>query len=83
MAVWYERHGNWWMIQWCSGGWFSLGFHIEFRTRAVQTGQKFGPYVDLHIGLFIISVGRNPYYSSAWEGIISAGRGGEIVDGIR
>lgn len=72
------------MIQWCrKAGWFSLGVHIDFKKRKTgKDGTRYGPYVDLHLGILIVSVGVNPYYSSGWEGIISAGRGGEIADGI-
>ena len=69
------------MVQWrWPPSWISFGVHIDFARRFVPRAvQYYGPYVDLHFLCFIFSVGRNPYYSSAWEGIISAGRGGEIV----
>lgn len=78
---WHQKHGSWWMIQWHQGlFWLSLGIHIDLKKRYVPKSDKYyGPYIDLHFLSIIISIGRNPYYSSAWEGVISVGRGGEII----
>lgn len=72
--MWQIRHGSWWMLQWQFDGWFSLGLHIDFKRRV--HGRYFvpyGPYLDLHIGPCILSVGRNCYLAT--DGI-NAGRGG-------
>jgi len=51
------------MTQWELDGWFSLGIHIDFRHRHRGDGLHYGPYVDLHLGFFILSLGLNPVYA--------------------
>lgn len=76
MSQWHLRHGSWWMLQWAFDGWLSLGVHFDFRTRHLDDGQVYGPYVDVHLGCLIVSVGRNPAYSGSIEHLTSVGRGG-------
>jgi hypothetical protein len=83
---WEVRHGSWYMVQWGwekrwgmrvpFAGWLSFGVHIDTVTRHNNRGCKYGPYVDLHAGLLVISVGRNPYYSSEYHSICGHSRGG-------
>lgn len=72
MARWHLHHGRWWMVQWSINGWLSLGVHVDFRRRSVGDGRTFGPYVDLHVGPVIVSVGNNP----VWSGNHQADHGG-------
>ena len=77
MASWYQHYGPWWMIQWAVDGWCSLGIHIDFRTRTSSTtGLKYGPYIDLHLLFFIVSLGRNPVHSGEIDLHNSVSRGG-------
>jgi hypothetical protein len=69
------------MIQACFDGWFSLGVHIDPRSR--QTGLTkipYGPYIDIHLGCFVFSFGRNPVYSGTLEAESSLCRGGRRGD---
>lgn len=75
MARWHLWHGNWWMVQASLAGWFSLGIHIEPRRRTSPNG-GYGPYVDLHLGVVILSLGRNPVWSGDLEAGVSVSRGG-------
>ena len=68
------------MVQWCLDGWFSLGVHVDFRIRQISDGQTYGPYVDLHLGCVIISIGNNPAFSGRLESACSVSRGGVPVD---
>jgi len=78
MAAWHQHYGSWWMVQWSLDGWVSLGVHVDFRTRRNSTcGEKYGPYVDLHLGCFIVSLGRNPVRSGEIDLKANCGRGGE------
>lgn len=77
MAVWHLKHGRWWMLQWCFAGWFSLGIHIEPRTGiTTKSGFRFGPYVDLHLGPFILSLGRRPQFTHIDKWAFQGSRGG-------
>ena len=74
---WYVAWGSWWMVQACPDGWLSLGVHVDPRCRTeALTGNRFGPYVDFHLGCVIVSLGRNPFYSARWHQYASFGRGG-------
>ncbi len=63
------------MVQACFGGWFSLGLHVEPRRRLGYQG-AYGPYVDLHLGCFVLSLGVNPVWSGEIEAHVSVSRGG-------
>lgn len=43
-------HGRWWAVQLYVNKYVSLGVHIDWGR----------PYLDLHLGLFIVSVGYRP-----------------------
>lgn len=43
--------GPWWAVQLYVGRYVSLGVHVDFAR----------PYVDLHLGWLIVSIGREPY----------------------
>lgn len=82
MAIWHEKHGKWWMLQWCFDWWFSFGIHIDFRRR--KTGDKkipYGPYFDIHFGWLVLSLGYHPYWSGEVNCLL--GRGGERGDDIK
>lgn len=69
------------MVQWAVDGWVSLGVHVDFRRRVnAVNGERFGPYVDLHLGVLILSVGVNPLYSGELDSTVSVSRGGERAD---
>lgn len=81
MARWNIRYGKYWMVQWCFNGWVSLGVHIDFNCRtAEKTKERYGPYVDFHVGPAIFSLGLRPYYSTVMAANL-VGRGGAITDG--
>ena len=77
LTGWHCHYGSWWMVQWACEGWVSLGLHIDWRRRLhVPSGETYGPYLDLHVGCCIVSVGHNPSRSSAFELKAGVGRGG-------
>lgn len=80
MARWYIRHGSWWMLQWVwPAWWWSLGIHIDPRvTGRTEQGKPFGPYLDLHVWMFILSLGRNPVYTHGDTYRGTASRGGVL-----
>lgn len=61
--MWHRKYGRWWMVQGAWDGWLSFGFHIDFRHRRRGDGSSYGPYVDLHLGVVIISLGWQPVYA--------------------
>lgn len=75
-SEWHIKYGSWWMVQWCLDGWFSLGFHIDLKSRKDNLDRKYGPYIDLHLGFIIISFGVNPAYSGELESVLGVSRGG-------
>ena len=64
------------MAQACFDGWVSLGIHIDLRRRATASCRRYGPYIDLHLGCLIVSLGRNPAYSGEIDAAASVSRGG-------
>lgn len=58
-ARWGVRYGRWWMIQWSLDGSASLGIHVDPRARIAERG-RFGPYLDLHLGPIVVSLGYHP-----------------------
>jgi len=74
--VWHLRYGSWWMVQASFSGWLSLGVHVDVRRRHTNSGLRYGPYIDLHLGCVILSFGVNPAYSGEIEAACSVGRGG-------
>ena len=64
--MWGYRHGRFWMIQWVLDGTLSLGIHIDPLRRQWGEGEGFfGPYVDLHLGPLVLSVGNRPARANA------------------
>ena len=70
------RYSRWWAVQWVLDGWFSLGIHIDFRHRRADSGRTYGPYLDLHLGVVVLSLGWQPIYSGDLERALSVSRGG-------
>ena len=64
------------MLQWSCNWWFSLGLHVDLKRRRDHQGRSYGPYLDLHLGGVILSLGWNPAYSGELERLISTSRGG-------
>lgn len=78
---WYLWFGKWWMVQCCLDGGLSLGVHIDLRCRRTgKTNQRYGPYIDLHVLCFIISIGVNPVYSGDLDALASYSRGGRNAE---
>lgn len=76
-TAWHLRYGSWWALQWCADGWLSLGLHVDPRTRRhARTGLVYGPYLDLHLLIVIVSLGRRPQLSGELERSVSVSRGG-------
>lgn len=73
---WGIRYGRWWAVQWVLDGWFSLGVHIDLRHRRDSQGRSFGPYLDLHLGVVVVSIGWQPTLSGDLERALSISRGG-------
>jgi hypothetical protein len=53
------------MVQWAWDGWVSLGFHFDFKHR--RRTHSYGPYIDLHLGCLILSLGNNPVFAGDIE----------------
>lgn len=63
MTRWAIRYGRWWMVQVALDGTVSLGIHIDpLRRRAIDA--TYGPYLDMHVGPVVLSIGNRP----AWAG---------------
>jgi len=80
VSKWLCRYGQWWMVQVVWDGWLSFGIHLDFLHRRDTWGRTFGPYVDLHLGIMILSLGWHPYLSTDLQRVISVSRGGPPVD---
>ncbi|MDP9145913.1 MAG: hypothetical protein M3N43_14690 [Actinomycetota bacterium] len=74
--MWGVRYGRWWSVQWVLDGWFSLGVHVDLKRRTHLVVGTYGPYIDVHLGVVIVSVGNNPAYSGDLERALSVSRGG-------
>lgn len=62
-ASWSGR-GPHWLRHLPFDGWIDLGgIHLELRHRHRGDGLTYGPYVDLHLGLVVVSLGLNPIYA--------------------
>jgi hypothetical protein len=63
---WGCRSGRFFAIQWIMDGSLSLGIHVDPLIRQWGEGPgTYGPYVDLHLGPFILSIGNRPARASA------------------
>lgn len=56
---WGIAYGRWWMVQYALSGALSLGLHVDPCRRAGDAG-PYGPYLDLHLGPVVLSVGYHP-----------------------
>ena len=68
------RYGTYWACQRNSG--LSLGIHVEWRSRMSGAGVRYGPYVDLHLIQWVVSIGVNPIYAGELHLKASFSRGG-------
>jgi len=75
MAGWNLHHGSWWMVQWTFDWWVSFGIHLDLKHRVRADKQSYGPYIDIHLFCFILSLGYHPYISGEIEKSISVSRG--------
>lgn len=73
-----RRWGSWWAVQSTPG--FSLGIHVDPRSRLAANDVRYGPYVDLHLIRWVVSVGVNPIYSGAIDLLESWAHGGINAD---
>ena len=71
MAKWHICYGRFWAVQWSINWCLSLGVHIDGRWRLA-----YGPYIDLHAGPAIVSLGRHPVFTSQEESQLTFSRGG-------
>jgi len=78
MARWGIRYGSWWAVQWVLDGWLSFGVHVDLRRRPHAGVGTYGPYIDLHVGVLILSIGNQPAYSGDLERALSISRGGVV-----
>lgn len=53
------------MVQWSFDWTFSLGLHLDPVRRQWADGLTYGPYLDLHLGPFAVSLGCHP--ARAWN----------------
>lgn len=76
---WYMIWGRWWLVYWTLDLTFSLGVHVEPHCRPynLKTGEhsSYGPYVDIHLPMFVISLGNNPVYMEAIDALRRYARG--------
>lgn len=68
------RYGSWWALQRNSG--LSFGVHVEPRSHVSGAGVRYGPYVDVHVVQWVVSVGVNPIYAGELHLKASYSRGG-------
>lgn len=71
------------MLQWQLSWWASLGVHVDLKRRHAANGQfkgrSYGPYLDVHAGFVIVSVGWRPYLTGELMNESGAARGGISV----
>lgn len=56
---WLVAFGPWWALQVALDGTISLGVHVDPRIRRAPQG-AYGPYLDVHAGPLVASIGRHP-----------------------
>lgn len=80
---WNVRYGELWMVQWQFSWWVSVGAHFDPKRRRVAggpyAGQTYGPYLDLHLGAVILSLGWHPYLTGEIQNTSGIARGGISV----
>lgn len=58
---WAIRFGSWWMVQFALDGTLSFGLHVDPLVRHWgNDGLTYGPYLDLHLGPVVVSLGNHP-----------------------
>lgn len=76
---WFIKYGSWWGIQFSTAYAVQLGFHLELRRRkSGATG--YGPYLDIHIPCFIVSIGRHPMITGYLDSLMPSSRGGYVEE---
>lgn len=55
------------MVQWSFDGTMSAGVHLDPCRRVSDTG-PYGPYLDLHLGPVVVSLG---YYPARASGLVT------------
>jgi len=82
VTAWHIKSGRWWMLQYSWNWWLSLGIHVDLRHHPTDTPElrpAYGPYVDLHVGPAILSLGNRPVYTAVEEAQLTTCRGGRIA----
>lgn len=72
MQPWGVRYGPWWLVQWSLDGTLSFGIHLDPKRRVSKTG-PYGPYVDLHAGVGVLSLGYHPARASGLVELLGQG----------
>lgn len=72
MVRWGIRYGDWWLWQWSLDGTLSLGLHVDLCRRQGDTG-PYGPYLDLHLGPAVLSLGRHPARANGIVALLGQG----------
>ena len=62
--------GAFWAAQIAAGHYFSIGVHVDWAR----------PYVDVHLGWLIVSVGRNPVLTAERDRLRGSCRGFLFLD---
>lgn len=71
-ARWGVRYGSWWMVQYSLDWTVSLGVHLDPLFRLSDTG-PYGPYLDVHLGPAVVSVGRHPARANSLVALLGQG----------
>lgn len=72
MKSWGIHHGRWWLLQWSLDGTLSFGIHLDPCCRISDTG-RYGPYIDLHFGPAVLSLGYRPARASGLVTLLGQG----------
>lgn len=70
------RYGSWWCIHYALDRTFALGIYVQPWQGMTGSGLPYGPYIDVHLPMLILSVGVNPVYANDPEFIARYGRAG-------
>jgi len=77
------RHGKWWKVEVVLDRWLSFGIHIDYARRTTgRTGVRFAPYVDIYLGVLILSFGLRPVLSGEYDLLCGHARGGDDARGV-
>lgn len=66
------RFGRWWLWQWSLDGTLSLGLHVDPLRRRSDDG-PYGPYLDLHLGPAVLSLGYHPARANGLVALLGQG----------